>query len=266
MRNTLRSAFAIAAVSVTAAALACPFCTSRTTGLFIGETQIMGDGTVRSFVDIAEDGTPRAIGATFTETAMLNLPMEVKDAHGVAGEYLVRMPAQAEAFGIDHIQIDWAPQGHDPKPIYGTGHFDFHFYTIPTTTRAGIPNEGEKTEIAYRQPGEGQVPPNYIPAPKSQAKYMGAHWVDVTSPELNGKPFTSTFIYGYWDGLPSFYEPMITKETIEKRESWSKDIPVAKAFAQDGWHPTKYALRYDAKRREFTVSLEGWVKHTAAKK
>ena len=265
MRNHFRTAFAVAAVVAATSAFACPFCKSRTTGLFIGETQVMGDGIVRAFAEIAEDGSPRAVGATFTETALSGLAMEAKDSHGVAGEFLVRMPSQAEIFGVDHVQIDWAPQGHDPKPIYGKGHFDFHFYTIPTTTRAGIPNEGEKTDVAYKAPAEGQLPPNYIPAPKSQVKYMGAHWVDVTSPELNCKPFTSTFIYGYWDGLPSFYEPMITKETIETRKDFVKDIPTAMSYAADGWHPTKYAMRYDAKRREYTVSLEGWVKHTATK-
>ena len=60
-------------------------------------------------------------------------------------------------------------------------------------------------------------------------------------------------------------QPMITKETIETRKDFVKDIPTARSYAADGWHPTKYAMRYDAKRREYTVSLEGWVKHTATK-
>ncbi len=44
---------------------------------------------------------------------------------------------------------------------------------------------------------------------------MGAHWVDVTSPELNGSTFAQTFIYGSYDGQVNFYEPMITLDFLK---------------------------------------------------
>ncbi|MGI8637700.1 MAG: hypothetical protein ACR2KZ_20055, partial [Segetibacter sp.] len=57
-------------------------------------------------------------------------------------------------------------------------------------------------------PTASYLPQNYFPgAPVPQ---MGKHFVDIASPELNGQPFTQTFIYGSYDSKVTFYEPMIT--------------------------------------------------------
>jgi hypothetical protein len=56
---------------------------------------------------------------------------------------------------------------------------------------------------------------------------MGTHWPDMRSPELQGmlgnpqgyRPFTTTFIYGSWDGDFIFAEPMITRAFIMGRRT-----------------------------------------------
>ena len=54
---------------------------------------------------------------------------------------------------------------------------------------------------------------------------MGAHWLDITSPELNQenpKSFTQTFIYGSYDGKVIFMEPMITKAFMDSTSQFER--------------------------------------------
>jgi len=67
---------------------------------------------------------------------------------------------------------------------------------------------------------------------------MGSHWVDATSSELNGKPFTETFIYGSFNGEVTFYEPMITLEFLKNQKKYERAIPVPAKFQETGWYPT----------------------------
>jgi hypothetical protein len=65
-------------------------------------------------------------------------------------------------------------------------------------------------------PAPELVPAGYTKLPGA-VPLMGAHWVDPTSPELNGELFTTTFLYGSWDGKPTFAEPMVTKAFMETK-------------------------------------------------
>src|SRR4051812_15439393 len=91
---------------------------------YYGSVQALGNGTIRSFVVIDKNGKPQTIGLKFTEAALLGLPADSTSEHDTP----VELPSQATITGFDHIEIDWNPVGHDPKPIFGLPHFDFHFY------------------------------------------------------------------------------------------------------------------------------------------
>ena len=68
---------------------------------------------------------------------------------------------------------------------------------------------------------------------------MGAHWVDVTSPELNGQPFTQTFLMGSYNSKVIFYEPMITEEFIRSHNSYQRAVPHPEKVQTDGYYPSK---------------------------
>jgi hypothetical protein len=72
---------------------------------------------------------------------------------------------------------------------------------------------------------------------------MGVHWADVTSSELNGHPFTQTFLYGSFNGQVTFYEPMITLDFIKANPSYQRNIPVPARFAKTGYYPTKMRIQ-----------------------
>jgi hypothetical protein len=68
---------------------------------------------------------------------------------------------------------------------------------------------------------------------------MDAHWIDVTSPELNGQPFTQIFLYGSFDGKVNFYEPMITMDFLKNNNNFEGNIPQPAKVQKSGYYPTK---------------------------
>lgn len=247
-------------VVTAAAALACPFCKEQQTGLFIGETKLVGNGTIRSFIDIAENGKPTSFGVVFNDLALDGLPMPT-EAHAMEAETWLALPEKAKKLtAFDHVGFNWNPNGHLPKEIYGAPHFDIHFYTMSLKERGRIKkSEPEGMVLCQKRPGEGFMPSGYVYAPDSEEDYMGAHWIDPKSPEFNGKPFTTTFLYGSYDGKLAFIEPMMTMAYLKRLPNDTFDIPTPRKVEKSGWYPTKYSVRFDSIRRENTVSMHGMI-------
>lgn len=84
---------------------------------------------------------------------------------------------------------------------------------------------------------------------------MGWHWVDSWSGEFNGKKFTKTFIYGYYDGKMTFIEPMITLDYLKKTTSVAKHIRTPKTVSFPGSYPSQYKIRYDRYAGVYKVIL-----------
>jgi hypothetical protein len=100
---------------------------------------------------------------------------------------------------------------------------------------------------------------------------MGTHWVDMRSPELQGmlgnpqgyRPFTTTFIYGSWDGDFIFAEPMITRAFIMGRKDAATpaqrdsviQISTPQQYRPSGWQPAAYHVTWDEHSREYRVAL-----------
>jgi len=71
---------------------------------------------------------------------------------------------------------------------------------------------------------------------------MDVHWVDAAAPELNGKPFTQTFLYGTYRGRLTFFEA---------RSGGAFEIKQPEAFRGIGLaYPTRYTIRFDERTRE----------------
>jgi Domain of unknown function (DUF5602) len=163
---------------------------------------------------------------------------------------------KAAATPFTHVGLDWNPAGHEPAPIYGKPHFDFHFYMISEADRLAIPPY-ELDSLRFKNaPAAGFLPPAYI-NPGGGVPQMGAHWVDATSPELNGHPFTQTFIYGSYNGQVNFYEPMITEQFLLANAFFERAIPQPAKFRQAGYYPTK--MRVSRQNGATEIALEDFV-------
>jgi hypothetical protein len=222
--------------------------------IVVGETKPQGNGQVRSWVSLDASGNPTAIGLTFTEAALSGLPAEPPP--GAEGtELSLNFPAQAGAF--KHVMLNWNPHGHPPAKVYDVGHFDFHFYTITEAERVGITAKGDDLVKAKKEPAKEFVPEGYIHIPDSEIPRMGSHWVNPLSKELQGSAFTTTFLYGSYDGNMIFAEPMIAKSFLETKTNVTERIKLPAKYARNAYYPTSYSVKYDPVTREYTVALEG---------
>jgi hypothetical protein len=254
-----------------------------------GPAQTVGNGTVRTYVvlDPKDAATPLEVGVAMSETAMDGLPAPVVGGDMMANMhmYTLSLPAQNPT-PYKFVQFDWNPAGHEPAGVYDLPHFDFHFYTIPVSGRDGIlPTDPQFAVKAAKYPDSTFRAPFYIDAATpagttpaaSTVPQMGLHWLDVRSPELQGltghpenaKPFTTTFLYGSWDGVFIFDEPMITraymvaKKTATDAAVRDELIPVSTAahYSPAGFYPSAYRITYDAQSKEYRVALTQLARH-----
>ncbi len=222
----------------------------------VGETKPLGKGQVRSWVSFDKSGNPTAIGLTFSEEALSTLPTGPLPGEGWT-EVSLALPPQASATAFKHIGLNWNPNGHSPAKIYDSPHFDFHFYMINEAERAGITATGDDLLRTKKQPAAEFVPSGYIYVPDSEHARMGAHWVNPLSKELNGQSFSTTFIYGSYNGSLIFAEPMIAKSFLETKTDVTELIKLPAKYARAAYYPTRYSVRYDPIKKEYTVALEG---------
>lgn len=216
-----------------------------------GPSKIVGNGKAGSFVKLNGAGNPLAVGFVFNEKCLTGLPPGEFDT---ATNFILPMPAE-NTTGINHLEMDWNPQGHDPKPVYGVPHFDFHFYLCDDKMLNMIMGGPDKVPVETKY----QVA-DYISTVMT-VPHMGTHWVDSKSPELHGKPFTATYIYGYYKGDMKFIEPMVALSFLQSKKPFHLNIKQPKAYQHHAWYPRQMHLEYNPASHNYFLTLYDLVKH-----
>lgn len=229
----------------------------------LGSVVPVGAGTGRSWVQIDESGHPVRLGLTLTEAALGGLPEDVTPGMIWSNEYILGLPSDVPGLPFDHVGLNWNPRGHPPNEVYGTGHFDVHFYLIGPDERRRISARGADLETIRKVPPPGYMAPDYLFAPESEEPGMGGHWVNPESHEFHGMGFTATFIYGTYDGEIIFYEPMISRDFLALRQDNEYRVSVPEKYGAAGFYPTGYSVRFDDVRNEYVISLEGLTERVA---
>jgi hypothetical protein len=245
-----------------------------------GEPLRLGNGRARAYALIDQKaGRTLELGVALDEQAMegLRAPVPGADPHHDHDMLTLQLP-KSHASDFRFVELNWNPQGHGAP--YAEGHFDFHFWTASEAERHAImPSDPQYAAKAAHDPAASDVPPFYfnpatalnLPPEAVAVPMMGMHWLDARAPELQGllgkpeayKPFTSTFIYGAWDGRLIFMEPMITRSHIvAKRDAADpavrdQVIPISTSpsYPSGGFRPTAYRIAWDAQAREYRVAL-----------
>jgi hypothetical protein len=222
----------------------------------------MGNGKAWTWVKLT-DGKPVATGISFSEKAIEGLPTDLPmpDMTGMEGampskEYVLELPKEIKGMPYDHVSFDWNPKGHVPMQIYGVPHFDVHFYLLTKDEQGAISNMGDDVDRCNKAPDGMYIPTSYISPPGTVVPKMGKHWLDPATPELSGKPFTSTFIYGTYNGKTAFFEPMIALSYLQQKPNYSLDLKMPKCYDRDGYYPSKYSITFDKRHHEYTVAME----------
>lgn len=212
-----------------------------TNGIFSGPEVQVHDGKSRTWIQLNHQGNPERIGVTLTDKALNSVPVN-GDGHGhnhggTENNYILKFHPKGAVLPFNHVGLNWNPTGHEPEVIYGKPHFDFHFYMPTPQEVASIPPYEVDSSKFKIWPAPDYFPPTYF-NPGGGVPQMGAHWLDATTPELSGAPFTQTFIYGSYNGKVTFYEPMITLDFLKANSNFSRPIPQPAKVQKTGWYPT----------------------------
>lgn len=241
-----------------------------------GEQKKIGNGSVRTWLKVdAKNGEPRSIGVTLTESALSGLPGDAGPAQegsvrlrlmdggpNHTFEYELKFPPEVAETAFSHMGFNWNPEGHGPKGIFTTPHFDVHFYMATPDYRHGIIVDLQDADPVHvrtsnlEPPGQF-LPPDYQLAPNTAEPRMGSHYADVTSPQLKPGNFANIFLIGAHGGNILFWEPMITKAYLESKPSFTGKLKLPEAYPVSGYYPTAYSVVYNQQRKEFDISLDG---------
>lgn len=212
----------------------------------ITDRKPLGKGWVYSWTKYSNRRVPLELGLAVTGSAMKTAPDEMT---------MISLVPKAKHYvaPYKHFTIDWNPHGHEPMGIYTVPHYDFHFFTIPLHTVHNITCAGADEANCMQAIAAPLIPDNFIPTPAG-VPMMGWHWVDVTSPEFNGQPFSSTFIYGYYKGKTAFLEPMVALSFLQTKPNTTYPVKQQPAVSEDGYYPQKYRVYYDATSDTYNVA------------
>jgi Domain of unknown function (DUF5602) len=221
------------------------------------EPRSLGNGTVRTYVELDDHNNLTEIGVILSDSALTNLPDHTS-------EYVLQLPPQAATAAITHIGLNWQSHGHAPSQIYSPPHFDLHAYIITSAERDAITAVGANLETVYAAPLSELIPTGYVMAPNSAEPGQGAHWVDPTADEFHGTPhgFDHTLIYGYYNGEMSFVEPMVTLEFLKSQQEFEGAIAVPARYARPGAYPTAYSITYNEVTGEHIIALTNFTSST----
>ena len=221
--------------------VSCTDKTSQSPSQVFGPSVNMGNGSVRTWLKLDANGNPASIGFTLSKDALDNLPTTLPET-----AFMLALPDVATTkTPFRHVMINWNPQGHPPDGIYTVPHFDFHFYIQPMAETMAIPLYTQAPDKFDKVPPTGSIPTDFVKS-TGGIPAMGAHWLDMTSQEFKGSPFTETFIYGSYDGKVTFWEQMITMAYLKGKPTLDKAIKLPTTYATPGYYPTRYGVTTNA--------------------
>lgn len=266
--------------------------TSDSGARVFGQHWAIGDETITTYADFADDQTPRAMGIVFSSRFMDVLPASRSDQHHcfdrdsngtvdpemecfATHEAVIPLPdalATREDIPFKWVLFNWNPVGHIPPGIYDVPHFDIHFYIDSIADVFALqdgPCGPEFVRCDQFEAAKKPLPGNYM-HPDFQdvdavAPAMGNHLIDVTGPEFSGEEWKRNFIFGVYDGKITFYEEMLTQSYLLSQPDACNEIKSPPAVGLSGFYPTQSCIRYDSATGEYTVSMEQFTYREASK-
>lgn len=249
----------------------------NTTTTFGESVDVVGDahGDVWTFATTHEkSGKPLMLGVWMTKPGFDAI------TSGGSTHYHLDLPA-VDGVPFTYAGIDWNEAGHPPAPVWTVPHFDFHFYRLDEAAVHDIP-----FGVATYSLPDSAVPKHYVTeTPRLLIPAMGEHLFDER--EAHDRTATHTLIYGAYDpsinpAIPSgtvttpfgevptyegdgtgeliFVEPMVTEAFMASLRSGRSEVrskfPTPTGFAEAGYYPTSYAIRYYGAADAFLVTLE----------
>lgn len=221
-----------------------------------GKAIRIGHGFAHTVVRTDADDKPTSIGVVFTPGLLDGLPKAAKGSNPDF-PYFLPMPTKGPKTVVDHVVINWESDGHPPSHVYDVPHFDFHFYLVSRAEQMKVTfNNDKDSGDPSQQPSAELLPEGYIVPPGTAVSQMGVHAVNPSSNEFHDKPFTATFIYGYYNKQQTFIEPMVSLAFLKSKPSFSADLRRPISYTKPGAYPSAYSVKYVAAHKVYEVMLE----------
>ena len=211
-------------------------------------------GKIWTSAKVDKDGKPLSVSIVLNDAVLNSVPVGQPSDHVGHENNIVIPVSEKSGTPFKNVMVNWNSSGHEPDGVYTLPHFDFHYYML---SQADMANLNDDAKMNQNLPAADYVPANHI-SPVPGVPMMGRHWLDATSPELNGQAaFTQTFIFGSYDHKVIFYEPMITLEFMKANNNYERSIPQPAKYQVAGYYPTKMKIsRHDGVTE---IVLDGFV-------
>jgi len=250
--------------------------------VFYGNPLSLGNGEVRTFVKVNDEGNPSDIGYIFNKAALTGLPEEPVFPTATL-RLFPPLPADAPDTAFKHVELIYWSQGHDPA-LSGIAdlkhpHIDFTYFFITNQERDLIcPNPdinnpvspylctGDELAKVLEPPPPGAIPTDFIQVPPFVTFYglqrAGTAYFD---PSETLDPFTETVFYGFNEGSLSYIDVPISVDVLnefgEQPQGGSFTRPIKQPsggiYPKSGYYPTSYTLTYNPGEETYTMSLGG---------
>lgn len=211
-----------------------------------------------SVARVSKEGIPQEVSLVLTNEVFNTAPAGKQgEGHMPGNDFVIPLNQKGTTFTpFQFIMLNWNPNGHEPAGIYDVPHFDIHFYITPANE---VLNYLDTIKL-NAEPSNGYIPENHLSGPG--VPMMGKHFIDLTTPELNGQPFTQTFLYGSYNGALVFLEPMISMNFLKTVSVFERPIPVPSKFETAGYYPTRLmVVKHDGVTE---ILLKGFVYRQAS--
>ncbi|MEA5502858.1 hypothetical protein VB735_06995 [Halotia wernerae UHCC 0503] len=233
-----------------------------------GDSKPLGEGFVRSFVTLDEQGNPSEVGLTLTQEA---LSVPVGDSAADIAVFL-SLPPEASSLPFNHIELTYRPRGYPwLPPIFAVPRFTVDAFLISPQERtlicpdADINNpqstcQPDQLARATKQPKPELVPQGFLPTgivePGKGARYFDS---DLLPPIIQGQtPFTTLYDYAFADGQVSLIGIGSTKAFLETQPNINNSIEIPFSYSQSGYYPTSYSINFDPTSQEYQLAMTGF--------
>ncbi|WP_407542029.1 DUF5602 domain-containing protein (plasmid) [Deinococcus radiomollis] len=232
-----------------------------------GNSGTMFGATVTTWARLAPDGTVLSAGATLPMALIEHAPAMPEGMAPMAGPpagyvpFAVDFPTAVKATTfLDHVDVGWIAGGH--PPVYLVPHFDLHFFTVSAQAVQAI----DCKDLSQASPA--QLAPHYLPLVPPNAQpaeacrpFMGFHSLPMTD-LAPGKKFDKTMLAVYYAGQLNAIEPMITRDTLMKKQSFSLPMPVLAMVGKATRFPTHFEAVFDPASDAYQLTFSAFVKKT----
>jgi hypothetical protein len=234
---------------------------------FFSSSQALGEGFVRSYVTLDEQGNPSEIGVTLTPGA-ISLPTgnSVPDL-----PVFLPLPTEASVEGLNHIELTYRPGGYPWLPqTFAVPRFTVDTFLISPQERSLIcPNANidapqstcppDQLATTLKPPEPKFLPENFLPTgivePRFGARYFDS---ELLPPLIEGQtPFTTLYDYAFFDGQISLIGFGSTIDVLETQPNINNPIKLPNSYPRSGYYPTGYSVKFDPTTQEYRMALTG---------